>query len=124
MAIIEALPGIQVTVESQGRVLPEYEDDSEWDRKDEFDTPTNMLSLSFIECVTDQEFQIRCEAKPPYKPDSPILDFAIMVDGKKAVKVRTHQHASRIAIASQSAERISPTEMAYRRLKFSNIRKG
>ncbi|KAF4618971.1 hypothetical protein G7Y89_g14876 [Cudoniella acicularis] len=67
MAIITALPGLRVTVECDRRTLTEYPDEDEFKHK-KFRAEEDRVVSKYIECVTDAEFQVKCEILPGFQP--------------------------------------------------------
>ena len=125
MAIIEALPGLKVTIESQGRALEEYEDDSEWvDEK--YTTAADKRTSVYVKCVSDATFQIAFWIEPPFKlPDSE-LTFWVSVDGQRigGTTARSLPGGRHSSFVSESRSRINADEVSHRELKFTSIRKG
>jgi hypothetical protein len=125
MAIIEALPGLKVTIESQGRALEEYKDDSEWiDEK--YTTAADKKTSVYVECVSDATFQIAFSVEPPFKlPDSE-LTFRVSVDGQRVggTTARSLPGGRHSSFVSESRSRINADEVSHRELKFTSIRKG
>ncbi|KAF2833540.1 hypothetical protein CC86DRAFT_415377 [Ophiobolus disseminans] len=77
MAIIAALPGLQVTVEAGGEPLAEFDYQPANALQDA--TAPNMVSR-YIEAPSGAEFEIRTLYRPPYNPDS-LVQVDIMLDG-------------------------------------------
>lgn len=55
IAILEGLPGIKVSIESQGRALQEYEDEEGWSNT-KYTVPENNRKSAYVECTSDAEF--------------------------------------------------------------------
>ncbi|CAG8971160.1 hypothetical protein HYALB_00010135 [Hymenoscyphus albidus] len=70
MAILEGLPGIQVTIESDGKTLDEYPDDEDFKFR-EYTAPEKAMSTVFVPCVSDAAFSIRLRTTQEYVPSLP-----------------------------------------------------
>ena len=84
MAIHGDLEGIEVTICIDGQPVTEYETDND---EIEHSQPlvklhqANVTVTNYIEAITNKEFSIKVEIRPPYKFDCPTLTFQIMIDG-------------------------------------------
>ena len=130
MAILAGVPGIKVTIHSLGQGLPEYNDNGEWSNERFAHVPAPQRSSTYVECASEAEFAIAFEIAPPFYLDSQSLTLRAFVDGvyiarhtmeKEKLEARFGYWKNRIGAQLQ---RISPTEAAKRKLKFSSITKG
>ena len=85
MAILDCLPGIEVTVWANGETLEEY------DAENDIVIHENAVAAShqqartvtkYIESTTGQVFSVKINVKAPYKLDCPRLSFTFRVDGQ------------------------------------------
>jgi hypothetical protein len=125
MAITEGVPGVTVSIESQGRGLPEYADDDEWNygesttyqRTDElrstwnaFPMPNSKSSVRFKPL-----FKLNCQHT-----------LWVCIDGQAIgglppiYAVGDHWSGE----LTMSIERISGNEVLRERLKFASIQEG
>lgn len=128
MAILDALPGVEVTIESQGNGLPEYADDSEWAQwtsREDYNVRADKWMSTYVECVSDAEFQLKCSIKPPYKMDTEALSFNVSVDGQSIVKVWLTKNSGPVQseTVATSYELAGPHEAIRKALKFASIQK-
>ena len=124
MAILEGLPGIKVSIESQGRALQEYEDEEGWSNT-KYTVPENNRKSAYVECTSDAEFQINFSIEPPYiLKDN--LTFSVTTDGQtvSCITARrlTRDHWSDQIVSTH--ERSGPNEVLRRKLKFASIQRG
>ena len=126
MAIIEAVPGIRVTVESGGKTLDEYPDENEVKYKD-YRAPKERTSASYIECTSDTEFQMRFEVMPGYvlvRPGTHIY-FLAAVDGQDisgaAIPISKCPYS---VLFSRAVSEVNDREKATHTLKFCSIKKS
>lgn len=77
MAVLEDLPGIEVTVRIDGKALAEYDDNGDVPLK-----KRAKVTRHYIESKTDVEFTINVSVSRPYEMDCPSLDFLLLLDGK------------------------------------------
>ena len=82
MAIIDTLPGVEVTVQVDEEALREYNDD-EGDRPKHIHPNGHHVS-KYIEAIDDQEFTILTTLRQPYAPDSPSVTAKTYIDGQRA----------------------------------------
>lgn len=124
MAILESLPGIEVNIESQGRVLPEYEDEEEWNHDRLHVMRDDRKKSVYVECVSDAEFSIQCCLTEDFRIEASAVTLGLEVDGKpiadKVLKIGPRSFSS----LTSSCELVGPNEVIRRRLKFASIRKG
>jgi len=125
MAVLDAVPGIRVTVESGGKTLEEYPDEAEFDFKTYY-APDECKSKSYIECISDAEFQIKCEVLPGFVPACGThVYFWAAIDGRNiggySAKVYPLPWTG---VLSTTYTRISDSEVSKRSLKFCSIKKG
>lgn len=76
MAVLEFVPGIEVTVCIDGEPLQEYEDEGAED--------DDKSIIRYIEATSDKAFALELRVGPPYVFDCPTLGFTVHVDGKEA----------------------------------------
>lgn len=130
MAILDAVPGLEVTIQSFNEDLPEYEDDGDWTQSKFSHLPEGKRSQKYVECKTDAEFRIRLTLKHPFKMDSQSLAFKANVDGHGIAQATcTDVWFNRCSgyymeLIAARLDRISPTQLSSRVLKFSSIKKG
>jgi hypothetical protein len=125
MAIIEAVPGLKVTVESQGRALQEHKDDSEFiDEKSRIAADKKMSV--YAECVSDATFRIALSIEPPFELHDSDLTFWLSVDGHGVGgnTMRSRSGGRQTAFVSEARSRINADEVSCRELKFTSISKG
>jgi len=124
MAILEDVPGVRVTIESQGKTATEYDDDGDWNHK-VMRTSPGKRSIKYIECISDAEFQVKTEVMPPYKPDCEHLTFWVNIDGQGVGGLTTAMHGGGWSgTVSETLTQVSEDEVVRRKFKFSSIRKG
>ncbi|KAI9047800.1 hypothetical protein LZ554_008509 [Drepanopeziza brunnea f. sp. 'monogermtubi'] len=129
MAILDAVPGLEVTIQSFDEVLPEYQDDGDWTQSRFAHIPKACRSQKYVECQTDAEFRIRITLKHPYKMNSQSLVFKANVDGHGIAQATcTDAWFARCSgyymeLITARLDRISPTQLSSRALKFSSIKK-
>lgn len=129
MAILPAVPGLEVTIQSFNEDLPEYDDDSDFTQSKFAHLPEGKRSQKFVECKTNAEFRIRLVLKHPYKMDCQSLAFKANVDGHGIAQATcTDAWFARCSgyymeLITARLDRISPTQLSSRNLKFSSIKK-
>lgn len=125
MAILTNLPGIIVTVVSNGP-RDEYVDDSDWALKEHILPPQGFRTSNFVQVIDDAEFRIRIEVTPEYRVNSG-LSFVAEVDGTPicmlSVKYEDLLRETWVGHLDAFVKRISSTQVASRPLKFSSITK-
>lgn len=122
MAIIQGLPGIEATVESQGKALPEYDDDGEW-RIEGITIAADKRTSTFVQCVSDTPFQIRVSIKVPL-PACDFLAFSVYIDGQSVTKRVIHYTGLPSSFCiDRSVQRLNAREIIRRDFKFARIRK-
>lgn len=129
MAILPACEGITVTVVANRQELEEYPDENRTITHTKFSTPPNHLrSMSYIECLSDAEFGIKCTISSDYKPDVPhtYLRFHMYVDGKEIGCGSGKIPASGTTVFSikTTQDRVSAHEVVERKLVFRTIQKS
>ncbi|KAJ8066196.1 hypothetical protein OCU04_005282 [Sclerotinia nivalis] len=88
MAILEAVPGIKVTVCVDKQALQEYDDD-ELEAVPEGEVEKYQASRTvakYIESRTGKNFRIKLEISKAYRFDSPTVGFFVFVDGVRVRK--------------------------------------
>lgn len=89
MAILDALPGLSVSISIAGKDLPEYEN-----RDEEIHGPlATKTVLRYIQSISDSEFVINFRISPPFQLDCPVLEFRVSIDGtpiRGAICLLTH----------------------------------
>lgn len=83
MAIINDLPGIEVTVGTVKQLLPEDNDDENY--RPQLDIPENRRAKvvsKYIEAKTDEKFAVYIRVQDPYVMDCPGLGMFIAIDGE------------------------------------------
>lgn len=130
MAILPGVPGLEVTIQSFNEDLPEYNDDGEFSQAKFAHLPEELRSQKFVECKTDAEFRIRLVLKHPYRMDCQSLVFKANVDGHGIAQATctdawfTRCSGYYMELITARLDRISPTQLSSRVLKFSSIKKG
>jgi hypothetical protein len=130
MAILDGVPGLQVTIQSFERDLPEYPDDNPWSHRKFSHLPHSMRSSTYVECIPDAEFRIRLLLKHPYRMTSENVTFKASVDGHGIAQASCNEtiyeqsYKCYMELITSRLERISATELSSRTLKFSSIKKG
>jgi len=130
MAILPAVPGLEVTIQSFNEDLPEYDDEGDFTQSKFAHLPEGKRSQKYVECKTDAEFRIRLVVKHPYKMDCQSLAFKANVDGHGIAQATcteawfTRCSGYYMELITARLDRISPTELSSRTLKFSSIKKG
>jgi hypothetical protein len=83
MAVLDALPGLNVSIHVDGEPLPEYEDETEEETPDGDITEYQASGTvcKYVEAMSDKEFCIKITLNSPYKMDCPTLMFRISIDG-------------------------------------------
>jgi len=76
MAIVKSLPGVKITICSEGKKLKEYKFRMELPRRS-----VEKAVSRFIEAPTNAEFSIKIRVSGSYQLDCPNLLFNIYVDG-------------------------------------------
>jgi hypothetical protein len=92
MAVLDSLPGIEVSICINGEVVKEYiqgEDDHQVEEGDQILDDEEVSKhqkkvevVKYIEASTGGEFVIRLGAKHPFDPTGRTLEFDVFVDGK------------------------------------------
>lgn len=77
MAVIEALPGVEVTIEVDGQPLHEYID-ADSDEAEDSRTVTR-----YVEAQNDQVFRIACTVTPRFEFAGDLVGFPSRVDGQE-----------------------------------------
>ncbi|CAG8956667.1 hypothetical protein HYFRA_00012211 [Hymenoscyphus fraxineus] len=131
MAILEGLPGIQVTIESDGRPLDEYPDDEDF-KFQEFSAPEKAMSTVFVPCVSDAAFSIGLRTTQEYVPSLPPhgpyhngLNFRVYVNGKR-IRGKYTPSASPgnwSSTVSKGRRSLGNNTYLYQSLSFSTIQK-
>jgi hypothetical protein len=93
MAILESLPGIEVTIRMCGRPLIEYENNDQPAPKVELSEEKRQVAeyqasrtvSKVVESVADRNFTIKCSVRAPYEfeDDCTCLSFKFYVDGQE-----------------------------------------
>ena len=129
MAILEGVPGLEVTIQSFDQDLSEYDDDGEWTQNRFSHLSDGKRSSKYVECETNAEFRIRLTLKHPFQIDSQSLAFKANVDGHGIAQATcTADYFARCSgyymeLITARLDRISPTQLSSRVLKFSSIKK-
>ncbi|PBP20774.1 hypothetical protein BUE80_DR008128 [Diplocarpon rosae] len=129
MAILNAVPGLRVTIQSCNEDLQEYEDDGEWSQRRFAHISEGKRSQKFVESRTDAEFRIKLTLKHPFKMNSQSLAFKVSVDGHGIAQATctdswfTRSSGYYMELITAKLDRISPTQLSSRALKFSSIKK-
>ena len=129
MAILPAVTGITVTVVSNRQDLEEYPDENRAISHPAFSTPPNNLrSTSYVECISDAEFGVKCTVSSDYKPDVPHthLRFNVYVDGKEIGRgsERIPAFGTKGFSIKTTQDRVNANEVVERKLVFRTIQKS
>ena len=131
MAILDVLPGLEITIESQGKALSEYEDDMQWTQwagKDKYSIREDRWASTYVECKSDTEFGIKMAVNPPFKFLDEGISFDVTIDGQRvghrSLTKRKGSSQGRSKTLSWLRQRINPNEVAYQALKFAAVKKG
>ena len=129
MAILDALPGIEVTIESQDSTLAEYQDDAEWAQRAgraKYNVGADKWVSTYVECTSDANFLLRFSMKSPFQLDSERLSFGVTIDGKPIAQIGFDKSEGAVQTTklSTSCERVGTNERARRSLKVASIQKG
>lgn len=115
MAVIEALPGVEVTIEVDGQPLREYSDAD----SDEAENPRTVIR--YVEDQNDQVFRIACTVTPRFKFEGDLVCFPSRVDGQefhsKVIKERHVLESSKTVYR----EGYRPTQESLKRFTFNAI---
>lgn len=98
MAILDLLPGVEVTIMTGPEILQEFDvadHEEEANKTDECQTPIQLHQKShtiekFIEARSGQEFKIRLIMKDPYRFETARTGFRIYLDGTLVCCESTH----------------------------------
>ncbi|CZT46851.1 uncharacterized protein RSE6_07352 [Rhynchosporium secalis] len=129
MAILKDVPGLEVSIQSDNEDLPEYNDEGDFTQSKFAHLSEGSRSQKYVECKTDAEFRIRLVLKHPFKIDCQSLAFKANVDGHGIAQATCSQawfqrsSGYYMELISARLDRISPTQMSSRALKFSSIKK-
>lgn len=126
MAILEAVPGIRVSVVSNGEILEEYPDEDEFKHK-RFSAPVDRISTTYIECLSEAEFHLEYEITPQFVPAlyHTNMCFWVEIDGKglggywPEVGIDTQWNRT----FHEAILRVSENEISRQKLRFSTIQK-
>jgi hypothetical protein len=134
MAIIPELPGLEVVVQSMERIgavdMVEYEDDGAWTYRKFGHLPDAQRSSKYVESREGAEFRIRIILKHPFQITSQSLSFKASVDGHGIAQALCAANAYNrggryfMELICARLDRISPSEISSRPLRFSSIKKG
>lgn len=129
--IIDAFPGLKVSIESNGKCLDEYPSTtSEWTSK--YPVSEYMRCSTYVECATDAEFKIKYESTQVQAAD-PVGNALIAwadVDGEPTVagmallKQDIPRNGPSVIRCHGRKTGVSPTHVAMHPFKFSAIQKG
>ncbi|KAG9235596.1 hypothetical protein BJ875DRAFT_266867 [Amylocarpus encephaloides] len=123
MAILAGIPGIEVTIQSEGHTLQEYPDEDGFHHR-KLSAPEDCISTSYIQCTSDATFEIRYDVTPEFQYTSlhSTLIFEADVDGK-GIGLMYDQRGDWHAIMSNAFVRQSSTQVSKYKLKFGSITK-
>jgi hypothetical protein len=130
MAILSILPGVEVNIQSQGETLPEYVDETpfeEWDDRKYYDVGADRWMSTYVECVSDSEFQLKLSLRPGFHfRGRNHLSLVIFIDGQAVCASRFSKAGGRFqtSIVSKSVMALSPSEVTGRKFRFTSIQKG
>lgn len=134
MAILTAVPGVEIVVQSVDRAggtdLPEYEDDGGWTYRKFSHLAQSKRSSKYVESKADAEFRIRIVLKYPFQMSSQSVTFKASVDGHGIAQAScTSDYFARASgyymeLICARLDRISPSEISSRPLKFNSLKKG
>lgn len=84
MAIIDLIPGLEISIAVDGIALPEYEDEID---EDGMRGPQHRpVARRYVESSSDKEFAIQLKLHDPYRMEFDSLLFYISIDGKPMAK--------------------------------------
>ena len=129
MAILDLVPGLEVTVCVDDHPLEEYNDDEEVEAQpgEAFQHQASRTVSKYVESITDKEFEIRCNVTSAFNMDCPTLFFTVFVDGAKLVS-RLIRYKTLAASQLSYAETIKGIDLningrlAVKPFKFSEIK--
>ncbi|KAH8596697.1 hypothetical protein B0O99DRAFT_619713 [Bisporella sp. PMI_857] len=125
MAILDGLPGIRVTVQSNNSRRNEYPDTDTPLRVDQYTHPREgCATLKYLEVVAESEFIVKCEALAPYMADSD-LSFTAEVDGTRIATLVARQANINSGywhgVIDGYYKRIDSQQISSRPLRFSQL---
>jgi hypothetical protein len=83
MAILDQIPGLEISIVVDGNDLLEYPDEDEDIQSLDLHSAESKTVRRFVESTSDKEFAILLKLVPPYIMDSESLIFKISIDGKR-----------------------------------------
>lgn len=116
MAIIQDLPGVDVSIMVDGKPLKEY--------KESADTSAGNEEVHYVQSVTGQTFSIQCKIQKGTKIKGDALTFDVYADGVLIDRpfVQSRYFAYSDAIRPIEGHIVQGGKV--QRLRFSNLRKG
>lgn len=130
MAILPGLPGLQITVRTDERDLPEYPDEDNWSlARFNHISQTKRIS-SYVECVSDVEFDILYQFEGSSQFDTESVTLHVAIDGKvvasEDIPASKVNKKTQIGIyrgkISNVVTRVSVSELVMQRLQFKGIK--
>ena len=85
MAVLESLPGIEVSITIDGVALHEYRDPDDNQNSAASEHRASKTVSQYVEVSTGKEFCIQLSVGNPYKFDCSSLAFELCVDSKSVV---------------------------------------
>lgn len=108
MAVIEAIPGVAITVQVAGRPLKEWPDDNE--------DPRHHAVVRYVEAVSGQEFDIKVQVQDEAVFQENSLTFHVHIDGQRTQSFTSWPGGRKVTIFRGIRDATS-----MRRYRFSNL---
>ncbi|TIA62545.1 hypothetical protein D6C77_02681 [Aureobasidium pullulans] len=116
MAILDSLPGVEITVVVDGEDLHEYQDT---DMEDEENTVTK-----YVEAVTDANFAIKIKGSQELQYKGDCLSLDVLVDGLRIQRPLIGREATRNGGYTRLVEGLKVNAGYMRRLRFNTLETG
>lgn len=116
MAILDSLPGVEITVVVDGEDLHEYQDT---DMEDEENTVTK-----YVEAVTGANFAIKIMVPKKFGFEGTCLSFHVLVDGAEAEHPLIQPRHVRRAPKVRSVEGARVSNTHIRKFRFTELETG
>ncbi|KAI1271544.1 hypothetical protein F5Y07DRAFT_413507 [Xylaria sp. FL0933] len=125
MAVIQNLPGVEVTIYTDGSKAPEYDGVSEADKAFRF----SNTAMKYIECKDNDSFSIHIKVDQKYVFKGHFLNFAAVIDGTWAKTERcSEEDVKEMSWEQDISHRVAKNPNGHRRyttqqFAFSQITK-
>ncbi|THY04794.1 hypothetical protein D6D02_07885 [Aureobasidium pullulans] len=116
MAILDSLPGVEITVVVDGEDLHEYQDT---DMEDEENTVTK-----YVEAITDANFAIKIKGSQELEYKGDCLSLDVLVDGLRIQRPLIGREATRNGGYTRLVEGLKVNAGYMRRLRFNTLETG